>query len=132
MFPAPVAVGLTICEKVIVEEGTNNVSLISTFSQMRVTEFPARHRPFCVFATLLDGEGDATVSVEISHSETGETVYAVERPISFPSRLTQVHVLFRVNQCDFPSPGVYQVALHVDGDWVAHRLLSVISAEESP
>jgi hypothetical protein len=132
MFPAPVAVGLSICEKAIVEEGTKNVSLISTFSRLRVTEFPAQHRPFCVFATLLDGEGEATVSVDIAHSETGEIVYAVERPIAFPSRLTPVQVLFRVNQCEFPSPGIYQVALHVDGDWVAHRLLYVISAEESP
>jgi hypothetical protein len=123
-------VGLTVCEKVIVEEGTKNVSLISTFSRLRLTGFPGRPQPFCVFATLLDGEGDATISVEISHSETGKDIYTVTQPISFPNRLTEVRVLFRVNRCEFPSPGIYQVALYVDGDWVAHRLLSVVPTEE--
>jgi len=131
MVPVPVAVGLSICEKVIVEEGTRNVSLISTFRRLRVREFPSRPRPFCVFATLLDGEGDATLNLEITDSATGGVVYAVERPISFPDRLTEVHVLFHVNDCEFHSPGIYQVALFVDGDWVAHRLLSVASAEQS-
>jgi hypothetical protein len=56
----------------------------------------------------------------------------VAQPVSFPNRLTEVRVLFRVNRCAFPAPGVYQVALYVDGDWVAHRLLSVAAAEESP
>ena len=132
MFPVPVAVGLIVCEKVIVEEGTRNVSLISAFSRVRVTDFPARPQPFCVFATLLDGEGDATVSLEIAHSETGEDVYALEQVVSFPNRLAEVRVLFRVNRCVFPSPGVYQLALFVDGDWVAHRLLSVLPVEDSP
>jgi hypothetical protein len=71
MVPVPVAVALSVCEKVIVEEGTKNVSLISTFSRLRVTEFPARPQPFCVFATLLDGEGDATVSLEIAPRKPG-------------------------------------------------------------
>lgn len=130
MFPVPVAVGLTVCEKVIVEEGTRNVSLISTFIRLRAREFPARPQPFCVFATLLDGEGDATVSLEIAHSETGEDVYALEQPVSFPNRLAEVRVLFRVNQCQFPAPGTYQLALFVDGDWVAQRLLSVLAVED--
>lgn len=132
MFPPPVAVGLIICERAIVEEGTKNVSLISTFRRLRVQEFPATPRPFCVFATLLDGEGDATINLEITDTATGEDIYMQSRSISFPNRLTEVHVLFHVNNCEFSSPGVYQVALYVDGDWVAHRLLSVTSAEQSP
>ena len=132
MFPVPVAVGLAVCERVIVEEGTRNVSLISTFSRLRVTEFPAHPLPFCVFATLLDGDGNAAVSLEIAHAETGEAVYAVEQPVSFPNRLTEVRVLFRVNRCQFPSPGTYQLSLFVDGDWVAQRRLSVHPVEESP
>ena len=69
MVPAPVAVGLSICEKVIVEEGTKNVSLISTFRRLRLRGFPARSRPFCVFATLLDGEGNGTINLEITDWE---------------------------------------------------------------
>jgi hypothetical protein len=59
-------------------------------------------------------------------------VYALEQVVSFPNRLAEVRVLFRVNRCVFPSPGVYQLALFVDGDWVAHRLLSVLPVEDSP
>ena len=59
MIPPPVAVSLTLCNHVMVEEGgTRRVSLIGGFSRLRVTSFPATPA-FYVFAALTDGLGNA-------------------------------------------------------------------------
>src|SRR4051812_3743228 len=46
MVPAPVALGLTLCDYVIVEQSTNKASLIGTFSTFRGRVFPFPPLPF--------------------------------------------------------------------------------------
>ncbi len=56
MNPLPVAIGLTLCEKAMVEHGSKNISLISTFSTMVVREgFPCRPRNLDIHALFTDG-----------------------------------------------------------------------------
>lgn len=43
MTPLPITLGLSICEKVIIEEGTKNATLVSTFTKLNVEDF-RRHR----------------------------------------------------------------------------------------
>jgi hypothetical protein len=62
MVPPPIALGLTLCDYVIVEEGTKKVSLIGTFTGIAVDHFPAVPQPFSVFSALIDGLGDATMN----------------------------------------------------------------------
>ena len=123
MVPPPVAVALTICEKLIVEEGTKHPSFISVFTKLRGRKFPARSQPFHVFAAFLDGQGDGTIRLEIGRLDIGTKIYVKERLVHFPDRLTEVRVLFRVPPCEFPVPGVYQVTLFLDNEWMAHRYL---------
>jgi hypothetical protein len=58
MIPRPIALGLTICEKIIVEEKTRNVTLVSCFSKLIVEGFPSPSQRFAVYAVLTDGLGD--------------------------------------------------------------------------
>jgi hypothetical protein len=129
MVPPPVAVAVTVCEKVIVEEGTRHLSFISVFKRLRARRFPARSQPFHVFAAFLDGQGDATIRLEIGHLDTGTKIYVQERRVHFPDRLTEVGVLYRVPPCEFPAPGIYQVTLFLDNEWMAHRYLHVHLSE---
>jgi hypothetical protein len=59
MVPPPTVVGLTLCDVVIVDEGTRKVSLINTFTGIRLASFPASPQPFCVYTTLAGGQGEA-------------------------------------------------------------------------
>lgn len=127
MVPAPIALGLTICEKVIVEQGTIRVSLISIFNMLEAAEFPHTPPPFCVFASLTGGEGSATATLTITRMETDEVIEAAPMPLTFPNRFAISHALFRFNDREFPSPGTYMFTLLVDGDWVAHRRLYVVA-----
>jgi hypothetical protein len=132
MVPTPVAIGMVTCEKVIVEERTRNISLVSCFDRIVVGEFPTAPQRFAVFATLKDGEGNGTITLVITHLESDEEIYAQEGLVHFPNRLSEVRALFRVNACRFPTPGRYLVSLLVDGAWISQREIEAVAKEDLP
>jgi hypothetical protein len=125
MIPPPVAVGLALCEQVIVEEGTGNISLINTFTRWKADAFPSLPLPFCAYCVLLDGKGDGTIQLTIIQEDTADVIYDVSHTVNFPDPLTEVRILFRVDDCSFPAAGLYYATLSVDGDSVAQRRFEV-------
>src|SRR5713226_1601719 len=121
MHPPPVVLGLTICEKVIIEERTKNVTLVSTFSKLIAEEFPTAPQKFAVYTVLTEGTGEGIIALVVRSLETDEEVYRNEMRVAFPDRLMEMRVLFRVASCTFPAPGDYQLTLSIDGDWLAQR-----------
>ena len=129
MIPPPMALGLTLCEKAITEEGTKDVTLVSIFRKRLVERFPSPPQPFTAYAILTDGVGDGTMELVITNLETDEEIYARRFRVRFPDRLAELRLLLRVTRCSFPAPGQYQATLLVDGDWVAHRRVRVTAME---
>ena len=127
MVPTPVALGLALCDYVLVEEKTKKISLIGTFAGIRVDQFPATPPPFSVFAVLTDGSGDATIRLSVLQLETDEEVYAYQSQVHFPDPLAEVSFHLRLHHCVFPAAGAYQFTLLVDGEWVAQRRIRVYS-----
>jgi hypothetical protein len=126
----PVAVGLILCEQVIVEENTRNVTLVNCFTRVRVRDFPAEWQRLAVLAVLTDGLGEATVSLTVSRQDTLEEVFTQENQVRFADPLQEVRILFRLNRVSFPVPGPYQVTLLLDNELVAHRVIQVVAREE--
>jgi hypothetical protein len=125
MSQRPVAVGLTICEQVIVEEKTKNTTLVNSFTGLKVDRFPSVPRPFTVYAVLTDGLGEVAVDLVVSRLMTLEDIYIQPRSVVFTDRLLEVRVPFRLNRCSFPLPGRYQFSLLADGELIAQRVLQV-------
>jgi hypothetical protein len=125
MTPCPIALGLTLCDYVIVEEGTKKISLIGTFTGMAVSGFPTVAPPFSVFSVLTDAQGDVTMDLVVTRLDTGEEVYTYQGRLRFPDKFTEVSFHTRVHRCSFPAPGYYQVTLLAGGEWVAQRRLRV-------
>jgi hypothetical protein len=75
MSPPPVVLGLTICEKVIIEEGSKNVTLVSTFNKLNIEEFPSPPQKFTVFTVLTEGHGPGIIRLVVRSLETDEDVY---------------------------------------------------------
>jgi hypothetical protein len=67
MNPPPLLLGLTLCEKVIVEESTKNVTLVSTFRVNRCT-FPLSG--VYQLTLFLDGEWLAHRRLEVIERQT--------------------------------------------------------------
>jgi hypothetical protein len=125
MNPPPIVLGLAICEKVIVEEGTKNVTLVSTFTKLIIEEFPSPPQRFAVYIVLTEGIGDAKMKMLITSLENDEVIHTDEFTVRFPNRLMEVRVLFRVARCSFPRAGKYQVTLFLDDDWLAERQIQL-------
>jgi hypothetical protein len=132
MIPPPIVLGLTICEKAIVEEGTRNVTIVSTFTRLLMEEFPFPPQRFSVYAVLTEGIGDATILLTVTNLETDEEVDRIERSLRFPDRLAEVRLLFQIRECSFPIEGTYQITLYLDGDWLAQRRLQVRERQAGP
>ena len=130
MVPPPIVLGLTVCEKAIVEEGTRNVTLVSTFTKLLVDEFPTSPQKFSVYVVLTEGHGNGIINVVISSLETNREVHQTRGPIHFPDQLMEMRLLFNVTNCVFPAPGAYQLMLVLDGECLALRRIHVLAREK--
>ncbi len=131
MVPLPVVLGLSVCERVIVEEGTQNLTLVSCFTKMLVDQFPSQPCPLAAMAAFRDGLGNANIELVITHADSDEEVYSYRGTIQFPDRLTEVRAIVRINNCTFPTPGRYQFTLLIDGEGGAQRQIRVALREAS-
>ena len=129
MVPAPQALGLTLCERVIIEQGTKNPSLIGIFLARIVEGFPSEPVVFSAFAPLSDGSGTGTIELVAVRLETDEQIYMQRGEVTFPHRFAVVNAHFRVSKLRFPAPGSYAFMLLVDGDLIAQRRVEVYRRE---
>ena len=72
IIQCPNAVGLTLCGLIIVEERTNDVTLVNTFQRLEVAEFPSAP-PLSVYTVLTDGLGETSLSLAASRCDTMKT-----------------------------------------------------------
>ena len=130
---SPMVLGLTLCEDVVVDPATRNVSLLRTFTGLPVERFPTVARPFCAFATMTNGLGEAVSALSVTHmGEDVEEVYRVRRSIRFNDPLQIVYYVMRLAHCPLPRPGAYLFTLWLDDRWMAQRVLRVYPATSIP
>lgn len=131
MSQTPVAVGLLVCEQLIVEEKTKNITAVNCFSRRIVPEIPPEPFSFAIYAVLTDGLGTMTVRVVISRLDTDEDIYQRSLSFHFANPLQEIRCLLRVGDCSFPIAGAYQVSLFVDRELVANRKLHILKEPSS-
>lgn len=132
MASRPIAIGMTVGDYVIVEERTKKVSLIGSFTGMKVGRFPSDATPFSVYAALTDGLGDVTMELVVVRLDTGEEIYNRRHVVRFQDKLSELRFHLRITQCSFPVAGHDQFTLLADGEWLAQRRLRVYLEGECP
>src|SRR5947207_2224766 len=123
MKQRPVAIGLLLCEQIIVENATHNVTPVNCFTHRTVDTFPSVPFPFVVLAILTDGAGEIPLEILIQRLDTLDEVYRAAVSFRFTNPLREVRCTVRIRHCSFPVPGHYQVLLFADNEMVAHRKL---------
>lgn len=129
MIPNPESLGLMVCERVIIEEGAKNPSLIGIFLARPVDGFPATVAPLSVFAALSGAKGDGIIELAAPRLATDEWVYSRRDRVSFPDRFAVVNVHFRVSRVVFPAAGLDSFMISIDGQLIAQRRLRVHDKE---
>ena len=125
MIPRPTAIALILREKVIVEEGARNVSLVNCFTKLNWPRFPSVPVSFSGYAALTNANGTGTIKLMVTRLDTDETLDRWESTVHFPDRFAEVRVRFRIRDLSFPAAGRYQFTLLADNEWLAQRTLQV-------
>src|SRR4051812_49411721 len=114
MVPVPVSLGMTICELVVVELGTERKSTINSFNKLSASQLPFNPGRFFVFATLTGSQGKGDLMLILTHIATDQEIYAGIERIAFSDRFHEVDVLIEPANVTFPLPGEYLFTLQVD------------------
>lgn len=120
----PVAIGLVLCEVVIVDEKTHNVTPVNCFGRRRLPEFPGT-ATFYVVAWLADGLGEMLVEVLVRNLNSTDEVFRMEQRMPFGDPLKDLRFTAQIRDCPFPAAGYYEVVLSVEGEFVAHRKFQI-------
>jgi hypothetical protein len=129
MAQIPAAIGLFVCEQVIVEELTKNVTPVNCFRRRAVRQFPSEPFEFVVIAFLNDGNGEVQLELAIRRLDEFEDIYRRSVLARFPSPLHEIRAQFRIRDCSFPVAGAYEVVLFASGESVAVRRIHIAHKE---
>jgi hypothetical protein len=127
----PIAIGMLLCENVIVEEGTHNVTPVNCFSFREVEDFPAAATFFAV-AWLANGLGQMRVELLVQRLDNLEECFRLSRDLQFPDRLVDMRFVAKLRTCPLPVAGYYEVSLIVEGEQVASRKFHVRKKGDKP
>lgn len=125
----PLALGLVICEKLLIEHRTLNLSYVGQFTRLTAGSFPAAIGPFSVCAVLTNYAGVANVELRLTRMDTDEEWVVHRTGLRFSTKLAEVLYHVRVPYITFPAPAVYQFTVLAGGEWVAQRRLKILQRE---
>ncbi len=111
MFELPVVRGVFLCENVIVEERSRNVSLINCFTRKLVDEFPSSPQRLVVYATFAKGLGTIPIELEVLDLDDGEVVYSRSVDITFTDPVQEMRFVYRVHDLILSQSGSHEVTL---------------------
>jgi hypothetical protein len=132
MHQRPIVLGLSLCENVIFEEGTRDVTLVNCFTHRTAERFPTEPVEFVAFAFLSDGVGSVPMGLAIERLDNLEEIHRRPFVIEFRNPLQSVRCSIRIRGLEFPVAGHYQISLLADGEVVAMRKLIVTNKEIDP
>lgn len=130
MAEVPMARNLFVCEQVIVDHYTRNVSLINCTSGWAIDQFPSDLQRFCVYAILSNGLGNCAMRVRIVHLTDESEIFERRIDYRFSDPLSVLKFNLRIRQCIFPEEGRYAVQLFANDEQIAETVLQIDSTEE--
>ena len=103
------------------------VNVISTIRPADDGGFPLSVPQICVYAPVTECRETGSIHLRIIHSSLGHVVCrTTDRALIFPNRpLDVVGIAFRILDCTFPTPGLYDVELWFDSECLAQQPIRV-------
>jgi hypothetical protein len=118
-----------LAQRVDVDPGTRNLTLVECFRGLRVPHLPGVSAPFFVVAYLASGAGEFPFVVSIERMDTLAEVYRASARLSFPNRLEEVRFKLKIENCLFSTEGEYCVTLWIGGEMIAQTPFRVRLAQ---
>ena len=92
MKQRPLALTLQVCEKVIVEAETRNLTFVNCFALRDVKSIPSEPLSFIVFSSLVGGRGRMPLRVRIESLADFEIIYERIGVITFSGPFHEIRL----------------------------------------
>ena len=127
--PLPGCKAILLCERTMIEAGTNKISLIGLIGTIAFESFPGRTKPMKLFLHLVDGIGQYDVSVEVHDLAEDNIVFRSKTArLSFSDRLLSRRPIFSIPGLPVPHAGKYDVIVFADGKEIDRQQVTAIGA----
>jgi len=127
MAVVPIAKGLSLCDS-YQRSSNGKIDLFGLFNAIRPEfGYPVALSHWWVFSQLNNGLGTLTFFIDVRDASRGHLIYTTEvRSLTFPDRDTLIQLAIKIEECQFPEPGVYVVELFCDNTWVCDTRLQLL------
>ena len=126
----PVARGLFLCERIVVEEGTRYVTLVSIFDERTIADFPTDPIACAIYASLVSGRGIIPMTLRVSRLDDMAEIYEKSFSLEFVDPMIEIRFMFQFQGLVFPTAGRYEYLLLADASPVASTVLNLFAEEE--
>lgn len=130
-LPAPKCLALVLCEQVIQDRETRNLTLVNIFNTISaspVGKGVPRHDRLAVFVSLTNGRGQSQGKLVIKDADERE-VFHGEGPVVFPDPVTVVEMTFDIRRLPLPCEGEYTIEFWCGAEMVNQRKFRVKRAQ---
>lgn len=127
--PTPKCLAMMLCEQVIQDAQTKNLTLVNTFNRITTKPGKTRYPRLAVFVSLTNGHGQGQGALTIT-APSGEEIFRGEGQIVFPDPLAVVELTFDIRLLPLPEAGEYSIQFWCDGEPINQRKFSVDAADQ--
>ena len=119
---------MVICDMVVRDEQTKNVSLIGLFNAVTGPRLPLRHDRMHIFVSLTNGHGDYDCLLQCK-SPDEKVIFSATGKISLQDPLAVADLNVELRGLVFEAPGNYIFEFYCGGELLAMRRFSVMVKE---
>ncbi|MGH7144364.1 MAG: DUF6941 family protein [Planctomycetota bacterium] len=125
--PKPTVVNMSICDIVLRDQRTNNVSLINLFRQLHTTGLPALHPSLHVYITLTEGHGKYNCELKLLFAADNSLLMSTKGQIDLKDPLAIEDIDFSIHNLRFDREGRYVFEFWCDDFQVGSRFFTLVS-----
>ena len=130
--PPPTCKAFLLCERAIVEAGTESVTLIGIINGVDVDEFPASLPPITTYLHLVDGIGSYEIHMEMQDLNSGEVIASsLVAAIEFPERPGLIELIIPISFLPIEHAGVYDIVVLANEQEIERQKLTVGHSDDS-
>lgn len=120
---APIVLSGIVCDQVVVDPETRQVSIIDVVRTISAAEYPARHQRLCFFFELTDGHGEVDLTVKLVEvTNTGDNpIFKVSGKVKFEDARQVICQHMSFENVIFPRSGEYRFQLLVSNERLLER-----------
>ncbi|MBL7134297.1 MAG: hypothetical protein ISS78_09385 [Phycisphaerae bacterium] len=131
-YVAPYPLAMVVCDAIWRDPSTGKLTLLGTFSAIRVKKFPTKHNLMAVFVSLTDGHGPTPVKLQVvDANEARAAVMETEQVVDFSDAHMVVEVAYHLRNLVFEAPGEYRFQLLAHEELLMERRVLVVHSQEN-